>query len=348
MNIQNTLKHSVRDCIGYMASLIGPKFTAKIIKALARGMTDDDFECGFGYSRQSLGTRPGHFYSVIPDMAAVRERYEELLMKPRREILGVEFNLEGQFALSSDLGPLFADFPYAFDEKSQSVRGNLNGHVARYMSDTRNRTFHLDAVVLQAMLRHFRPRRVIEVGSGYSSAVMLDTRERFGWQDQKLTFIEPYSQEYFFPLLRGDDRDFVRLIEKPLWEVDDEVFQELQSGDLLFIDSSHVAKIGSDVYHYLFDILPRLNSGVIIHIHDVTTYFEMAPEWFECGWFWNEGQFLRAFLMYNNAFEVLFHSSAMCWLYRDAPGMAELRAHRTETFKLPSTQWSNSFYFRKK
>jgi predicted O-methyltransferase YrrM len=342
------MKEILKKILGGLTKLLGPRVTGALVRAVTRSMGAKDFEQAFGFPQEVVQVTPGHYYSVIPDVVMARKRSEDLFGAPRNGIQGVDQRISQQYALAEKLGPLFADFPYSFDAHSQSVKGEIDGRPARYESSEKNQTFHLDAVVLQAMLRHFQPKKVIEVGSGYSSAMMLDTRERYGWADQELTFIEPYSQDYFFPLLRDDDRNHIRLIEEPLWDVAEDVFRELQSGDLLFIDSSHVAKLGSDVYHYLFNILPLLQSGVVIHIHDIPTWFEMAPLWFERGWYWNEGQFLRAFLMYNTEFEILFHSSAMCWQHPQAPGMSELRAHLDETFKLPATGWTNSFYMRRK
>ena len=341
--MKNILKIVVRT----LATLIGRKNTAMCIRFLKSDMTDEEFKSAFGYHRELLQVPPGHFYSVFPDLDGVRQRKKEIFGPPAEGIPGISEHIEKQLALAEELAPLFQDFPYRFSPGENRVRGELNGKPLRFVSSEANKTFHLDAVILQAMLRHYKPNRVVEIGSGYSSATMLDTRERFGWSQQSLTFIEPFSQDYFFPLLREEDRHSINIIEKPVWDVEDSVFESLEAGDLLFIDSSHVAKIGSDVHHYLFRILPRLKPGVIIHIHDITAYFEMASPWFDCGWYWNEGAFLRAFLMYNRDFEIVFHTSLLLWEHKSAAGINTLRDHMENTFQLPETKWANSFYLKR-
>ena len=83
-------------------------------------------------------------------------------------------------------------------------------------------------------------------------------------------------------------------------------FESLESGDILFIDSSHVSKMDSDVNWYMFEILPRLKPGVFVHIHDIGFPFEYPLNFIQQGRCWNESYFLRAFMMYNNAFKIEF------------------------------------------
>ena len=160
-----------------------------------------------------------------------------------------------------------------------------------------------DAVMLYCMMRHARPRRIIEVGSGFSSAAMLDVNEQRMNGTIALTFIDP-DMARLRQLLLPDDQSLVTLIEKPVQDVPLEVFSSLGENDILFIDSSHVAKIGSDVNRIFFNILPSLAPGVLVHIHDITGNFEYPRDWLEQGRAWNEQYLLRAFLMYNPAFRV--------------------------------------------
>jgi hypothetical protein len=95
-------------------------------------------------------------------------------------------------------------------------------------------------------------------------------------------------------------------------EVPLEVFDALRDGDVLFIDSSHVSKIGSDVNHLFFRVLPRLAPGVRVHVHDVAGNLDYPREWLDEGRAWNEQYLLRAFLMYNRAFAVEFFTG---WLF---------------------------------
>ena len=163
-----------------------------------------------------------------------------------------------------------------------------------------------DALILRAMIGRYRPARVIEVGSGFSSACMLDAAEDAGIEDFSLTCIDPYPGPVL-SLLRPSDAKRVRIVNKPVQEVPVDLFLGLRRGDILFIDSTHVLKTGSDVCHELFAILPRLAVGVIAHFHDCQYPFEYPDGWiFDDNRSWNEIYAVRAFLMYNSHFEILF------------------------------------------
>ena len=114
------------------------------------------------------------------------------------------------------------------------------------------------------------------------------------------------------PLLREGDAGRVTLVERRVQEVPLETFAALGAGDVLFIDSSHVSKIGSDVNRLYFDVLPALAPGVFIHIHDVAGNLEYPREWFDEGRAWNEQYLLRAFLMHNAAYRIELFTG---WLF---------------------------------
>jgi hypothetical protein len=162
-----------------------------------------------------------------------------------------------------------------------------------------------DAAVLFSMLLEFRPKRVVEVGCGFSSCLLLDTNEQFFGGSMQLTLIDPYLdtlREHFGTKGAPQARQMpLKLQDVPL-----EVFEELEAGDILFLDSSHVSKTGSDVNHYMFRILPRLRSGVVVHVHDIGFPFEYPREWvLEQRRNWNEAYLLQAFLQFNREFEIL-------------------------------------------
>ena len=170
---------------------------------------------------------------------------------------------------------------------------------------------YADAVFLYSFLRLMQPARIIEVGSGFSSAVMLDTVDRFFRNCPAMTFIEPYPDD-LKDLLRPEDRRNVTVIEDRVQKVSTERFAELQDGDLLFIDSSHVMKCGSDLQYLMFDVIPRLPVGVFVHFHDIFDRFEYPSDWLMQGWYWNEAYLLRAFLAYNNAWGIQLFSNYAC------------------------------------
>jgi hypothetical protein len=154
------------------------------------------------------------------------------------------------------------------------------------------------------MIRHLRPRRIIEIGSGHSSCVTLDTNERFFGDSIATTFIEPYP-ELLLSLVTPRDRERIKLIPMRLQDVPLSEFEALESGDILFVDSTHVSKVGSDVNRLFFDVLPALRAGVHVHIHDVFYPFEYPKEWIYGGRSWSELYLLRAFLQYNEPFRIV-------------------------------------------
>jgi hypothetical protein len=169
-----------------------------------------------------------------------------------------------------------------------------------------------------------RPRRIIEVGSGFSSACMLDTIDEAGLKTE-LTFIEPDTKT-LFARMRPGDLERVRVLELEVQDVPLDEFAALRSGDILFIDSSHVLKTGSDVHYELFEILPILKRNIMIHFHDVAYPFEYPDDWiFNKGYSWNEAYAVRAFLMYNHAYRVEFMTSAFAMFAPDivAPAIRE-------------------------
>ena len=139
-----------------------------------------------------------------------------------------------------------------------------------------------DAICLYGMIRHVRPRRIIEVGSGYSSCVMLDTNELFFDNRIECTFIDPYP-ERLQSLIRKDDHARIAIVPKRVQDVAPRRFHEQAANDILFIDSTHVAKIGSDVNHIIGNILPVLRPGVYVHFHDIFYPFEYPLEWLDEG-----------------------------------------------------------------
>lgn len=180
---------------------------------------------------------------------------------------------------------------------------------ARWRYYAHNEIFPIgDAVVLRAMIVENRPARIIEIGSGFSTAVMLDTIDEHALPTA-ITCIEPYADR-LRSRLRPEDARITTIIEKPVQEVPVETFTSLSAGDILFIDSTHVLKTGSDVHYELFSILPALKPGVIIHFHDMHYPFEYPDRWiFELQYSWNEVYAVRAFLMYNNGFRITFMNS---------------------------------------
>jgi hypothetical protein len=157
------------------------------------------------------------------------------------------------------------------------------------------------------MLRHFRPSTVLEFGAGFSSALILDVNEHFLDHSLTYTIVEPFT-ERLRSLMRPQDEQHVTVIEGTLQQSID-LALSLRAGDLLFVDSSHVARVGSDVNALIFNVLPNLEPGVLVHIHDVHFPFEYPENWIFGGRAWTEAYLLRAFLEMNSAYEILLFNS---------------------------------------
>jgi len=215
-------------------------------------------------------------------------------------IEGIDLQIDQQVGLLQAARPFLMESPF----------GNLGQEGLRYRSN--NHMFETpDAKMLYMMIRTFCPNRIIEIGSGFSSAVVLDTNERFFKNRIECTFIEPYP-ERLLGLLRADDQERVCLIPTRLQDVNFAIFSVLESNDILFVDSTHVCKTGSDVCRILFDLLPTLKPGVIIHFHDIFYPFEYPASWiFDENRAWNEIYLLRAFLQHNRNYEILLFPSCL-------------------------------------
>ena len=232
----------------------------------------------------------GHFYSPVPSLEDIQAG--EANFRKVRPLAGIDLDDAGQLALLDELVPYYRELPWGETPGNGLRYGYQNGMYS-----------YADAIFLYCVMRRFRPRRIIEVGSGHSSCVMLDTAERFLGGAVDFTFVEPYP-DAFLALLKPEDRATARLVGTRVQDVPLATFEALQSDDILFIDSSHVSKFGSDLNHLVFEVLPRLAPGVLVHFHDVFFPFEYPREVLYSGMAWNEAYLLRAFLQFNQAFRV--------------------------------------------
>jgi hypothetical protein len=170
-----------------------------------------------------------------------------------------------------------------------------------------------DALFLTLMLRHLRPARLIELGCGFSSACTLDARDQFLDGALDVTFVDPFPQ-LLETFLRDDDRTTMRVLPMATQDVPLDDLRVLEAGDVLFVDSTHVSRTGSDVNRIVFEILPALAPGVIVHLHDMFPGFEYPAPWVFEGRAWTELYLVRAFLQYNEAFEILLWPNLLAML----------------------------------
>jgi hypothetical protein len=233
---------------------------------------------------------PGHFYSPLLDIENLGSEAPGLPHDGAEYWEHVDLRPEEQRAYFVDL---LERFPPNFLPERTPPR--------RYFSA--NTWFPLgDAFTLAGVIQRERPSRIIEIGSGFSSAVMLDTLA--GTQDCALTFIEP-NPARLYSLLTPEDRARATILVKCVQDVPLETFERLGAQDVLFIDSSHVAKVGSDVTYLLLRVLPRLRPGVLVHVHDIVYPYSYPAVWLREGRAWNESLFLRAFLIGNAQFRIV-------------------------------------------
>jgi len=232
--------------------------------------------------------RPIHFYDPLPDFSLIRA--EQTIR--RRDFPAIDFNLPKQLQLVRRLGQQYRDELQALAQRSEADGFNFHND---YFGG-------FDAALYYSLIRDLKPRQVIEVGSGYSTQIahMAFQRNQSQGRPGKLTCIEP------FPEARLTEAKLdIELIQRPVETLGLDVFSQLQSGDILFIDSSHAVKFGGDVYREFLEILPSLRPGVWIHVHDIFFPHDYPAEWLmEKRIAFSEQYLLEAFLAYNHSFSV--------------------------------------------
>lgn len=246
---------------------------------------------------------PGHMLSPIHSTAEVRRRESEIYAIPR-VMPSIDLNEERQLQLFDELRQYYPDQPFPAHKVPER----------RYWFENPAYSYS-DAILLYCLMRHLRPKRIIEIGSGYSSCAMLDTNELFFEDSIECTFIDP-QPELLRSLVRDDDLARITILQQEVQDVDLNLIRKLEGNDILFVDSSHVAKVGSDVNHIFFNMLPLLQSGVFVHFHDIFYPFEYPLDWVFEGRAWNETYLLRAFLQYNDRFEIQLFNTFIDWFHK--------------------------------
>jgi predicted O-methyltransferase YrrM len=160
-----------------------------------------------------------------------------------------------------------------------------------------------DAEYLYNMIRRFKPRRMVEIGSGYSTLIAASAIRANKAIDANYACMHVCIEPYEVPWLETLG---VKVLREPVESVDKQLFSDLASNDILFIDSSHMIRPQGDVLFEYLEILPSLNQGVLVHIHDIFTPKDYPEQWLD-KWvfFWNEQYLLEAFLSFNREFEVV-------------------------------------------
>ncbi len=248
--------------------------------------------------------RPIHYYEPLPDFGAITAAQ----LERRREFPAINFDWPGQLRLLAALAAEYRDELAELAAQPEPVGFPFDNE---YFAG-------LDAAVYYALIRHLKPARVVEIGSGYSTRIAAKAlaRNRQAGNPGRLTCIEPYPQ----PRLTEAKLD-IELITTPVEQLDLAMFSTLAPNDILFIDSSHTVKFGSDVCYEFLEILPQLRAGVWVHVHDIFFPHDYPADWVLGKRIaFNEQYLLEAFLTYNDAFTVV---AANHWLSLDYPEAAE-------------------------
>ena len=254
------------------------------------------------WERLGIHIVPNHFYQPIPDVRSLNDQLWDI----PSALVGIDMDVQSQISLLSQ----FCDsFKHEFDLFPTSKTSRPDEYFVN------NGGFEsVDGEVLYCFIRNFKPKRIIEIGSGnstyLSSLAIQKNKEQDPNYNCEFIAIEPYPNKVVF----AGVPNLSKLIKEPVQNVPLTVFERLEENDILFIDSSHVLKIGGDVQYEYNEILPRLNKGVFIHAHDIFLPFEYPRGWVSKSHrFWTEQYLLQAFLTYNNAFKVIWAGSYMHW-----------------------------------
>ena len=263
----------------------------------------------FGYWQESgFHVLPVNFYSPVPD---TRELNADRL-RTASEMRGVALNEAAQLELLQSFRERYAAEYDAFHNDPTTDHSEYYHHNGFFES--------VDPELLYCMIRHHQPSRIIEVGSGFSTRLAAQAIAVNGVHSSdytcQYTVIDPFASSGISHLLSNS----IRVLRNPVQSTDTSLFELLNEGDILFIDSTHTVRIGGDVVFEVLEILPRLNPGVLIHFHDIflprhyppEIVLDRAPERF-----WAEQYLLQAFLAFNPRFEIVF---AAAWMHQQCGG----------------------------
>lgn len=272
---------------------------------------------------------PVHFYSPVLDVPDLDDRG---IWTRRSELGGIAFDVEGQLGRLAELGKRFGD---ECDWSAQP-----SGDPRQFFSENGGFSFGC-AAATHCLVRENRPRRVIEIGSGNSSLVIASALRANG-DNAQYTVVDPYPGPIVSECLDGVTQVLAQRAET----VDPEFFDQLASGDVLFVDSGHTVRAGGDVNFLILEVLPRLQSGVIVHFHDIPMPSEY-PRTYAANpafrVFWTESYLLQAFLAFNSGYDVWL---AMSYLMTDqSERFREAFPHYDQAVHIAS---SGSFWIRRR
>ena len=269
---------------------------------------------------------PAHYYSPLPDLRSVKKNLPRWYKEGTGP--GVDWNVEKQLELMGQLTPYASEISVLppFSEVTQTGYGPGYGEI--------------EAHLLYMLLRHLKPAKVVEIGSGVSTYYTLAALEKNHDEhsvESNLTCVEPYPYQKLRSLV--SERN-VNLIECEVQDTGFDIFEELSANDVLFIDSSHVSKKDSDVDFLFLEVLPRLRKDVVIHIHDISLPMPTIPRehaLFDTFLFWNECALVKAFLLFNTAFQIVMCQSYLH--FHEPAALKSLLPIYNPEVHFPSSLW---------
>jgi hypothetical protein len=238
---------------------------------------------------QKVGVLPirDHYYEPLINIS--------LLSKPLssdRNLPGLNFNISEQRSFLDN---------FRYENELKDIPFSRTGNPTAFYFDNIYFT-GVDAGWYYSLIRSFAPKNIIEIGSGYSTLLALHASSRNvqeGKSEAKILSIEPYENPWL-------EKTAASTLRKKIEETDLSVFESLKANDILFIDSSHVIRPQGDVLFEYFEILPRLTSGVFVHIHDIFTPKDYPEDWVVNDLrLWNEQYLVEAFLTMNSEFRII-------------------------------------------
>ena len=286
-------KHAIATCLGLVGSLmLTPNALGS--PAVRRALW-----------RRGIAAQPKGYYSSMVDPSEAVPSHEPQLTA------GFEMDAESHLQYLRSVFPKYSDEYASLDvEKSETWHQRPRFY-------KRNDGFqNIDALVYWAMIREHRPSRVVEIGSGFSTLLAAQAVLRNGCG--RVTAIDPFPREF----VRRNDLG-IDLVVRAAEEIDPEVLLSLRPGDIVFVDSSHVVRQGGDVNWFFLSVLPRLNRGVFVHVHDVYLPFDYPIELMQRrNVYWTEQYLLQSYLTHNVQSKVLFGSRFAAHAFPDETARA--------------------------
>lgn len=261
------------------------------------------FEAG---QRAGFDLLPRHFYSQIPTIGELRASSAWRSPHDMSFIAGADRSSQLSFLKACCTPEIVARVPRDLYERACDTNGAVGFGP-------------MEARFLYCFVASCRPSRIVQVGSGVSALVVLEAADAFD-HEVDLICIDPHPTKC---LAHASRAGRITLIAEKAQQVDRRQFLDLKEGDLLFVDSTHTVKPGSEVNQIILDVLPALTDGVYVHFHDILFPYDYSPTILETDlFFWSETALLHAFLIHNSRFTLRL---AMSLIHHQAPeALAEL------------------------